>query len=229
MYCPGTGLPAVGSQPTLGRGVLLPASPRRAVDPAGALLVSGHHPRQAFTLGIASVDHVRRVDYFGLASRGSADRFAAAGVTAVRADTVDAPYDAVFPMVLECHLRQAVELGVHTLFIGEVLDLKADEALLGPGGPPDLERCSPCRTPRGRRPTSRWGRRPGAAQAKVRSSPSASATGRSQVGQNQRASSGVPHSRCSKASLLPARRAPQAASRRSAPASSAPGPLRRYS
>ena len=99
--------------------------------------------RQAFTLGIASAEHVRQVDYFGLASGASEDKFARAGLTPVRADTVDAPYVAEFPIALECRLLQAVELGVHTQFIGEVLDLKADETVLGAGGLPDIEKVQP--------------------------------------------------------------------------------------
>lgn len=99
--------------------------------------------RQAFTLGIASTEHLREVDFFGLTSGASGDKFLASGLTAVRADTVDAPYVAEFPIALECRLRQAVELGVHTQFIGEVLDLKADEAVLGRGGLPDIEKVRP--------------------------------------------------------------------------------------
>jgi flavin reductase (DIM6/NTAB) family NADH-FMN oxidoreductase RutF len=99
--------------------------------------------RQAFTLGIASIEHLRQVDYFGLVSGASEDKFAVAGLTPVRADTVDAPYVAEFPIALECRLLQAIELGVHTQFIGEVLDLKADEAVLGAGGLPDIEKVRP--------------------------------------------------------------------------------------
>lgn len=97
----------------------------------------------AFTLGIASTEYLRQVDYFGLASGASEDKFLASGLTAVRADTVDAPYVAEFPIALECRVRHAVELGVHTMFIGEVLDLKADEAVLGRGGLPDIEKVRP--------------------------------------------------------------------------------------
>lgn len=99
--------------------------------------------RRAFTLGIASTEHVRQVDYFGLASGASEDKFTAAGLTPVRADTVDAPYVAEFPVTLECRLLHTVELGVHTQFIGEVLDVKADEAVLGNAGLPDIEKVRP--------------------------------------------------------------------------------------
>jgi len=99
--------------------------------------------RQAFTLGIASAEHVRQVDYFGLVSGVAEDKFAVAGLTPVRADTVDAPYVAEFPIALECRLLHAIDLGVHTQFIGEVLDFKADESVLGPEGLPDIEKVRP--------------------------------------------------------------------------------------
>lgn len=94
--------------------------------------------RRAFTLNLASQDQVRQVDYLGLASGATEDKFAGAGLTAVRAAMVDAPYVEEFPVVIECRLLHATDLGVHTQFVGEVLDVKADEAVLGPGGLPDI-------------------------------------------------------------------------------------------
>jgi flavin reductase (DIM6/NTAB) family NADH-FMN oxidoreductase RutF len=43
---------------------------------------------------------------------------------------VDAPYVAEFPVVLECEVAEAVELGSHTLYIGRIADAKADEDVL---------------------------------------------------------------------------------------------------
>jgi len=94
--------------------------------------------RRAFTVNVASQDQVREVDYFGLASGADEDKFAASGLTPVRAGTVDAPGIAEFPIVLECRLLHATDLGVHTQFVGEVLDVQADEAVLGSGGLPDI-------------------------------------------------------------------------------------------
>ncbi len=93
--------------------------------------------RKAFTVGIPSEKMVREADYLGIASGRRYDKFAAAGLTAVRSDLVDAPYAAQCPVVLECRLRQSLELGVHTMFIGEILDVKVDESCLGPDGKPD--------------------------------------------------------------------------------------------
>jgi len=39
---------------------------------------------------------------------------------------------------LECRLLQTVEIGMHTQFIGEILDVKVDESVLGPDGKPDI-------------------------------------------------------------------------------------------
>jgi flavin reductase (DIM6/NTAB) family NADH-FMN oxidoreductase RutF len=104
---------------------------------------AGIKQRQAFTLGIASSDQVRQVDYLGVASGALEDKFAAAGLTPVPADKVDAPYVAEFPIALECRLLHALDLGVHTLFVGEVLDFKAEEAVLGPEGLPAIEKLRP--------------------------------------------------------------------------------------
>lgn len=111
----------------------LSVSIRRARHSYGSIL-----ERRAFTVNLASQDLVREVDYFGLASGATEDKFTVAGLTPVRAGTVDAPGIAEFPIVIECRLLHATDLGVHTQFVGEVLEVQADEAVLGPGGLPDV-------------------------------------------------------------------------------------------
>ena len=86
--------------------------------------------RNAFTVSIPPEKYVDEADYFGLASGKNADKFEVSGLTPVKSELVDAPYVNEFPAVLECKLKQTVNLGSHTMFIGEVLDLKADEEVL---------------------------------------------------------------------------------------------------
>ena len=43
-------------------------------------------------------------------------------------------------MVMECKVLHTLEIGLHTQFIGEILDVKFDEAVLGPTGRPDVEK-----------------------------------------------------------------------------------------
>lgn len=96
-----------------------------------------------FTVSIPSVDYVKEADYFGIVSGRDTDKFAATGLTPVKGDLVNAPYVGEFPVVLECRLLQTVEIGVHTQFIGEILDVKVDESVLGPDGKPDIGKIRP--------------------------------------------------------------------------------------
>jgi flavin reductase (DIM6/NTAB) family NADH-FMN oxidoreductase RutF len=99
--------------------------------------------RKAFTVCMPSETHVREVDYLGLATGQEVDKFAVAGLTAVRSELVDAPYVAEFPVILECRLVRAVELGVHTQFIGQIIDVKVDESVLDGQGVPLVEKLKP--------------------------------------------------------------------------------------
>lgn len=99
--------------------------------------------RQAFTVSIPSERHIREADYVGLVSGAREDKFTSAGLTPVRSELVDAPYVLEFPVVLECRVRHTVEIGLHTQFIGEILDVKADESVLDERGVPDIGKIEP--------------------------------------------------------------------------------------
>ena len=99
--------------------------------------------RQAYTVSIASEAHVKEVDFFGIASGRDTDKFAACGLTAVKSDLVDAPYVQEFPLILECKVIHTIEIGLHTQFIGQIMDVKADDAVLGEKGAPDLMKLKP--------------------------------------------------------------------------------------
>ncbi|MDD3643694.1 MAG: flavin reductase family protein [Candidatus Krumholzibacteria bacterium] len=95
---------------------------------------------EAFTVNIPSVDLAAAAAYAGTVSGRDTDKFAATGLTAVRSSLVNAPYLGECPLVLECRLVRTVELGLHTMFIGEIVDVKADELILGENGSPDPAR-----------------------------------------------------------------------------------------
>lgn len=99
--------------------------------------------RKAFTLNIPSEELVKQTDYFGLVSGHSASKLSAAKLNSAKSKLVDAPYIKQFPLVLECRLIQAIDLGLHTQFIGEVLDAKAEEDILGADGSIDIKRLKP--------------------------------------------------------------------------------------
>ena len=99
--------------------------------------------QKAFTVNIPSGDHVREADFFGMVSGKDTDKFAASGLTPVKGTMVDAPYVDEFPVVLECKLLHTFELGVHTQFVGEILDVRVDETVLGPDGKPEMGKVRP--------------------------------------------------------------------------------------
>ena len=99
--------------------------------------------RKAFTVSVPSEEYAVQADYVGIASGKDGDKFAATGLTPVRSDLVDAPYVEEFPLVLECRLLHTIEIGLHTQFIGEILDVKVEESVLGEKGMPDIEKVRP--------------------------------------------------------------------------------------
>jgi flavin reductase (DIM6/NTAB) family NADH-FMN oxidoreductase RutF len=99
--------------------------------------------RKAFTVGIACETRMAEADFVGIASGRDVDKFTSTGLTPVRSELVDAPYAAEFPVVLECRLLQTIEIGLHTQFIGEIVDVKAETGVLGEDGHPDIMKIKP--------------------------------------------------------------------------------------
>lgn len=99
--------------------------------------------RKAYTVNVPSAAMLQQTDFFGIVSGRDTDKFAATGLTPVKSDLVDAPYVKEFPLVLECKLVQTVDLGLHTMFVGEIMDVKADPVILGAGDQPVMEKLAP--------------------------------------------------------------------------------------
>jgi len=99
--------------------------------------------REAFTVSVPSQDQMVSADYLGIASGREEDKFSGAGFTPVKSDLVDAPFAAECPIVLECRLLHTLEIGLHTQFVGEILDVKADREVLAEDGLPDILKIRP--------------------------------------------------------------------------------------
>ncbi len=98
---------------------------------------------KAFTISFPSEAYVKEADYFGIASGRNENKFSQAKLTPVKSELVDAPYVKEFPMVFECKLIKTVMIGLHTEFIGEILDVKADRSVLDENKMPDVEKVKP--------------------------------------------------------------------------------------
>jgi len=99
--------------------------------------------RKAFTVGIACENKMAEADYCGIASGRDLDKFAVTGLTPVKSELVDAPYAEEFPVVLECRLLHTIEIGLHTQFIGEIIDVKGDPDVIGEDGHLDIMKIKP--------------------------------------------------------------------------------------
>ena len=90
--------------------------------------------RKAFTVSIADAAHIVEADYFGVVSGNTETRkFEKSGLTAVKAEKVDAPVINEFPLCLECEFieYQSNEFGVGV--IGKVVNITADERVMADG------------------------------------------------------------------------------------------------
>ena len=99
--------------------------------------------RKAYTINIPSTALVKEADYVGTTSGKNVDKFAMTKLTPVKSDLVDAPYIKEFPLVIECKVLHTLEIGLHTQFIGEIMDIKAEESVLGEQGMPDILKVKP--------------------------------------------------------------------------------------
>lgn len=87
--------------------------------------------RGAFTVSIADAAHVTEADYFGVESGNKvSDKFARSGLTAVKAETVDAPVINEFPLCLECEFVEYQDNEYGCGVIGKVVSITADDSVM---------------------------------------------------------------------------------------------------
>ena len=98
---------------------------------------------RAFTVGVPSEEHWREADHVGIVSGRNTLKFQTTGLTVKRSEHVDAPYIEEFPLTLECKVQHVHELGLHTQFVGEVVNVLVDEEVLDEKDNVDIEALRP--------------------------------------------------------------------------------------
>jgi flavin reductase (DIM6/NTAB) family NADH-FMN oxidoreductase RutF len=98
---------------------------------------------KAFTVNIPSKDYAKEVDYIGIASGRDTDKFRMTGLTPVNSSKVHAPYVEQFPLILECTLIHHHEIGLHTQFVGEIVNVMADSDVISEDGKAAMEAIQP--------------------------------------------------------------------------------------
>ena len=90
--------------------------------------------RKAFTVSIADADHVVEADYFGVVSGNKEPKkFEKSGLTASKAETVNAPVINEFPLCLECEFIEFQNDTYGIGVIGKVVNITADEGVMVDG------------------------------------------------------------------------------------------------
>lgn len=87
--------------------------------------------RKAFTVSIADAAHVVEADYFGVVSGNKEPKkFENSGLTATKAESVDAPVINEFPLCLECEFIEFQDDTYGIGVIGKVISITADESVM---------------------------------------------------------------------------------------------------
>ncbi len=98
--------------------------------------------RKAFTVSVATVDTVVAADYVGVVSGNKeANKLQKTGWHAEPSPFVDAPLFSELPFALECRLRSYDPETCR--LVGEIVNVSADEAILGEDGKVDAAKLRP--------------------------------------------------------------------------------------
>ena len=98
--------------------------------------------RKAFTVSMGTADQVVACDYVGLVSANDEpDKMKKSGFHTVKSEYVDAPIIEELPMTLECKLISYDP--ENDYMFGEVVNISADEAILGEDGNIDIAKLRP--------------------------------------------------------------------------------------
>ena len=97
---------------------------------------------KAFTVSVADVKNVAASDYVGIASgNDTPDKIQKAGWHAEKSEVVNAPLFKELPLALECRLISYDEEACR--LVGEIVNVCADESILGEDGKIDLAKFVP--------------------------------------------------------------------------------------
>ena len=98
--------------------------------------------RKAFTVSMATAQHMTACDYVGIVSGNEVpDKFARAGFHATKSEFVDAPLIDELPMALEC---EVISYDPETCrLVGRIVNVCVEESVLGDNGKVDVQKLQP--------------------------------------------------------------------------------------
>lgn len=96
-----------------------------------------------FVVNIPTTKILKQVDFCGVVSGKEADKFSETGLTPKPAQKVKPPLIQECPVNIECVLKQKIPLGVHHLFLGEIICVHVDQNILNENDRIDFTKTCP--------------------------------------------------------------------------------------
>ncbi len=96
-----------------------------------------------FVVNIPTKDILKETDFCGMVSGKDVDKFSQTGLTPEPAEKVKPPLIKECPVNIECLVKKKIPLGVHHLFLGEIVHVHVDQEILNEKGRIDFNRASP--------------------------------------------------------------------------------------
>lgn len=95
-----------------------------------------------FTVNLPSRHLAKTVDYCGVVSGRNVDKIKQCNLHAFAGNSVVAPVIEECPLTLECKLKECIELGSHTLFLGVISSIQLDSMLIDAKGRLDIDKAN---------------------------------------------------------------------------------------
>lgn len=85
-----------------------------------------------FTINLTTVDMARATDWIGVRSGRDYDKWKESGLTPIPGVKVASPSILESPLSIECRVKSVVDLGTHSMFMADVLNVRADSRWINP-------------------------------------------------------------------------------------------------
>ena len=96
-----------------------------------------------FVVNIPTEKILKETDFCGIVSGNKMDKFSETGLTAEPAEKVKPPLIIECPVNIECIVKKKIPLGVHDLFLGQIVRVHVDQEILNKDGGIDFTKISP--------------------------------------------------------------------------------------
>jgi flavin reductase (DIM6/NTAB) family NADH-FMN oxidoreductase RutF len=104
--------------------------------------LKGIRQNSSFSVNIPSRDMAKETDYCGITSGSSVDKVKVCGFAVYYGRLATAPLIEQCPVNLECRVDRILDLGSHSLVIGQIMETYVSESCLT-DGKPDVDKISP--------------------------------------------------------------------------------------